>query len=262
MPKNFSIADEPSTSSDLKGQNALITGASSGLGRHMAETLARAGANVAVCARRMERLSELVSKIAEGGGRAIPIELDVTDHASVSNAISTAESALGRLSILINNAGVARAGLIVDQTPDDYSYIMDTNVKGSWLVARAVGAHMIRHGSGGKIVNISSIAATQVGKQLSLYSMSKAALEIMTRAMAKEWLRYNIQVNAIAPGFIMTDMNRDFFLSERGQKAIAEFPTGRIGVPSDLDGVLLLLVSGDSRSITGSIMVADDGQTL
>ena len=262
MSKNSSIADEPSVSCDLKGQNAIITGASGGLGRHMAETLAKAGASVAVCARRMERLSELVSRIEEGGGRAVPIELDVTDHASVSKAISTAESALGRLSILINNAGVARAGLITDQTLDDYSYIMDTNVKGAWLVARAVGAHMIRHESGGKIVNISSIAATQVGKQLSLYSMSKAALDIMTRAMAKEWLRYNIQVNAIAPGFIMTDMNRDFFLSERGQKAIAEFPTGRIGAPSDLDGVLLLLVSGNADSITGSVIVADDGQTF
>ena len=246
----------------LEGKNALVTGASSGLGRHMALTLARAGARIAACARNAERLAALVADIEAIDGRAIPIALDVTHGDSVRSAVETAETELGPITILVNNAGVARPRFVVDHDEADYDHILDTNLKGAWLVASEIGRHMIRHAHGGKIVNTSSIAASEVGKQLSLYGMSKAGLELMTRAMAKEWARHDIQVNAIAPGFILTDMNREFFATERGQRAIEQFPRHRLGEPGDLDGLLLLLVSDASRLITGSVIVIDDGQSL
>jgi len=246
----------------LDGKNALVTGASSGLGRHIALTLARAGARVAVCARHAQRLAALVGEVEAFNGRAIAIALDVTDGDSVQNAVETAETELGPVTILVNNAGVARPRYIVDHDEADYDHIMDTNLKGAWLVATELGRHMIRHGHGGKIVNMSSIASSDVGRQLSLYGMSKAGLELMTRAMAREWARHDIQVNAIAPGFILTDMNRGFFATKQGQQAIAQFPRQRIGEPRDLDGLLLLLVSNASRFITGSVVVIDDGQSL
>ena len=246
----------------LDGKNALVTGASRGLGRHIALTLARAGARVAVCARHAQRLAALVGEVEAFDGRAIAIALDVTDGDSVRNAVEIAETELGSITILVNNAGVARPRFIVDHDEADYDHIMDTNLKGAWLVATELGRHMIRHGHGGKIVNMSSIAAIEVGRQLSLYGMSKAGLELMTRAMAREWARHDIQVNAIAPGFILTDMNREFFATEQGQQAIARFPRQRIGEPRDLDGLLLLLVSDASRFITGSVVVIDDGQSL
>jgi NAD(P)-dependent dehydrogenase (short-subunit alcohol dehydrogenase family) len=246
----------------LDGKNALVTGASSGLGRHIALTLARAGARVAVCARHAQRLAALVGEVEAFDGRATAIALDVTDGDSVRDAVASAESELGPITILVNNAGVARPRFIVDHDEADYDHIMDTNLKGAWLVATELGRHMIRHGHGGKIVNMSSIASYDVGRQLSLYGMSKAGLELMTRAMAREWARHDIQVTAIAPGFILTDMNRGFFATAQGQQAIAQFPRQRIGEPRDLDGLLLLLVSDASRFITGSVVVIDDGQSL
>ena len=246
----------------LEGKNALVTGASSGLGLHIAVTLARAGARVAACARRSDRLATLVAEIEAFDGRAIPITLDVTDAESVRKAVVVAETELGALTILINNAGVARPKNISDSNEADYDHTMGINLKGAWLVATEVGRHMIRHGHGGKIVNMSSTAAFDVDKQLSLYSMSKAGLEMMTRSMAKEWARYDIQVNALAPGYVMTDLNSAFFASERGQRMIEGFPRRRLGEPADLDGAVLLLVSETSRYITGSVIVIDDGQSL
>ncbi len=246
----------------LEGKTALVTGASSGLGRRSALILARAGAKVALSARRVEKLAELSDEIAAFDGRAMPIRLDVTDAASVREAVEAAETELGPLGILINCAGISVETWITEFDEADFDSVMDTNVKGAWLVAQEVGRRMIRHGAGGKIVNIASVLAQAVLPTLSVYSMSKAAVVQMTKAMALEWARHDIQVNAIAPGYIETEINREHFESEAGQAHIAGLLRGRIGQPADLDGVLMLLVSEASGFMTGSVITLDDGQTL
>lgn len=246
----------------LEGKTALVTGASSGLGRRSALILARAGAKVALSARRVEKLAELSDEIAAFDGRAMPIRIDVTDAASVREAVEAAETELGPLGILINCAGISVETWITEFDEADFDSVMDTNVKGAWLVAQEVGRRMIRHGAGGKIVNIASVLAQAVLPTLSVYSMSKAAVVQMTKAMALEWARHDIQVNAIAPGYIETEINREHFESEAGQAHIAGLLRGRIGQPADIDGVLMLLVSEASGFMTGSVITLDDGQTL
>ena len=246
----------------IEGRAALVTGASSGLGRHMALSLARGGAHVALTARRIGRLESLAEEIAAFGGRAVPISLDVTDAASVAAGVAAAEDALGALTILVNNAGIAEAKWLLDHDERAFDRIMDTNLKGAWLVATEVGRRMIRHEQGGAIVNIASIAGVRAHPQLSVYGMSKAALIQMTRAMALEWARYRIRVNALAPGYIETEMNEGFFRSDDGQAVIAGFPNRRIGRPADLDGPLMLLVSDAGAFITGTVITLDDGQGL
>ena len=246
----------------IEGRAALVTGASSGLGRHMALSLARGGAHVALTARRIGRLESLAEEIAAFGGRAVPIALDVTDAASVAAGVAAAEDALGALTILVNNAGIAEAKWLLDHDERAFDRIMDTNLKGAWLVATEVGRRMIRHEQGGAIVNIASIAGVRAHPQLSVYGMSKAALIQMTRAMALEWARYRIRVNALAPGYIETEMNEGFFRSDDGQALIAGFPNRRIGRPADLDGPLMLLVSDAGAFITGTVITLDDGQGL
>ena len=248
--------------STLDGKTALVTGASSGLGRHFALTLARAGAKVALAARRAENLNDLADEIAGFDGRAMPIRIDVTDSESIQAGIDAAETELGPLSILVNNAGISVESWITDFTESDYDAVMYTNVKGAWLVAQEVGRRMIRHGEGGKIVNLASVLADAVLPTLSVYSMTKAAVVQMTRAMALEWARYDIQVNVIAPGYIETEINRAHFQSEAGKAQVARMLRGRLGQPSDLDGALMLLVSEASNFMTGSIITVDDGLTL
>ncbi len=244
----------------LEGEVALVTGASSGLGRRFALTLARAGARVAIAARRIARLEELAAEIEGFDGRALPIELDVTDPENVRQAVTAAETELGPITILINNSGISIEKRITDYDEADYDRIMDTNAKGAFFVAQEVGRHMIAHGRAGRIVNIASVAAFDAMPGLAIYAMSKAAVAQMTRAMAREWLRYDINVNAICPGYIATEMNTEYFASEPGQKLIARLPRRRIGSPEDLDGLILLLASEASRFMTGSIIAIDDGQ--
>ena len=246
----------------LDGKTALVTGASSGLGRRFALILARAGAKVALAARRAENLNELADEIAGFDGRAMPIRIDVTDSANVRAGIDAAETELGPLSILVNNAGISIESWITEFTEPDYDAVMDTNVKGAWLVAQEVGRRMIRHGGGGKIVNLASVLADAVLPTLSVYGISKAAVVQMTRAMALEWARHDIQVNAIAPGYIETEMNQAHFQSEAGKAQVARMLRGRLGQPSDLDGALMLLVSEASNFMTGSVITVDDGLTL
>ena len=244
----------------LEGRNVLLTGASAGLGLHFAHTLAEAGAKLALGARRVERLDELAAKLRKGGTTVEPVALDVTDAKSVVAAIDAAEKALGPLDVLVNNAGVASPKWIVDTTEADYDMIMDTNAKGAWLVAQEVGRRMIARKKGGQIVNIASMGGLIVSRHLGAYGMSKAAAIHMTKAMALEWARHGINVNAICPGYVSTEMNGDFFASDEGKKFVATFMRRRLMEPQDLDGPLLLLASGVSRAMTGSVIACDDAQ--
>jgi NAD(P)-dependent dehydrogenase (short-subunit alcohol dehydrogenase family) len=242
------MPDDLTTAFDLEGQSALVTGASSGLGRRFALTLARAGAHVAIAARRTDRLAELAAEIEAFDGRALPVRLDVTDVESVRHAVHNAETELGAISILVNNSGVSEIKHITEYDEADYDRVMDTNAKGAFFVAH------------GRIINIASVTALEPMPGLAVYAMSKSAVAMMTRAMAWDWARHDINVNAICPGYIETEMNSEFFHSPQGQKLIARLPRQRIGEPADLDGILLLLASRHSRFITGSIITVDDGQ--
>jgi len=246
---------------DLTGQVGIVTGASSGLGRQFAVTLARAGAKVAVAARRVERLEELVRQIESFDGRAIPVALDVTDPASVRACVEAAETELGPIGVLVNNAGVAGRQPTLDVTEADWDRVVDTNLKGVWLMAQEVARHMVRLGHGGSIVNVGSILGLGGSSGVAAYCASKAGVVNLTKALAVEFARHDIRVNALAPGYIETDMNRDYLASEAGQAMIRErIPQRRTGRLEDLDGALLLLASSASRFMTGSVLVVDGGQ--
>ncbi|MEO0318961.1 MAG: hypothetical protein RL404_2638 [Pseudomonadota bacterium] len=249
---------------NFKGKVALVTGASSGLGARFAKVLADAGATVVLAARRTDRLKELRAEIESAGGAARLVTLDVTDHASIKAAIAHAETEAGPIDILVNNSGVSTTGKLVDVTPEDYDFVFDTNTKGSFFVAQEVAKRMILRSKAEpsrqfRIINIASVAGLRVLSQIGVYCMSKAAAVQMTKAMALEWGRYGINVNAICPGYIETEINRDYFASEGGKKLIDVLPRKRVGKPEDLDGLLLLLSSDESRFINGAIMTADDG---
>lgn len=243
----------------LKGRNALITGASAGLGQHFAMTLARAGAKVVLAARRMEKLHAVAAEIESTGGNALPVVMDVTDADSARIGFTTAQEALGTISIIVNNAGVTTVSSALALTENDWYHVIDTNLKGAWLVAREAARRLVEVTTAGSIINIVSILATRVAGNLSAYAASKAGLEHLTRAMALEWARHNIRVNAIAPGYILTDINREFFQSPAGGAMVKRIPQRRIGTPKDLDGALLLLASDASRYMTGSTIVVDGG---
>lgn len=246
-------------SKNLAGKTALITGASSGLGYHFAELLAGAGARVALAARRTDRLDKLAQSIRAGGGEAFSVRMDVTDTPGIRIAVAEVEDALGPIDILINNSGISAQQKIVDVEEADYDAVLDTNTRGAFFVAQAVARRMIDHGKGGRIVNISSVLALKVLSQLSLYCMSKAAVVQMTKAMALEWGRYGINTNALCPGYIETDFNRDYWATEPGQKLLKMLPRRRIGKAADLDGLIMALVSDGGGFINGAVIAADDG---
>ncbi|MCW5749883.1 MAG: SDR family oxidoreductase [Alphaproteobacteria bacterium] len=247
----------------LDGKTALVTGASSGLGARFAEVLARAGARVALAARRTDRLGALAERIAGFDGRAMPVRCDVTDRASIAEAFEAAETELGPVGIVINNSGVSVQKKAVDISEADYDHVFDTNTRGAFFVAQEGARRMIRHGLEGRIVNIASVAGLKVLGQLSVYCMSKAAVVQMTRAMALEWGRQGINVNAICPGYIETEINADYWGTEGGKRLVSMLPRRRVGDPKDLDGILLMLAAGEeSRFINGAIIPVDDGLTL
>lgn len=255
-------ADISLPSFDLTGKTALVTGATSGLGRRFALVLAKAGASVAITGRRVDRLETLKAEIEALGGRALPIALDVTDARSIEACVATAEAGLGPVNILVNNAGMNVEAMAHEVTPEGYDTMFDTNVRGAFFMAQAVGKRMLARGEGGRIINIASIGAFTQLPGLTIYCMTKAAIAMMTKSLAKEWARKNINVNAMCPGFIETELNSDWFHTEGGQKQIKSFLRRRLGVESDLDGTLLLLASDHARFITGSLFTADDGQSL
>jgi NAD(P)-dependent dehydrogenase (short-subunit alcohol dehydrogenase family) len=246
----------------LKGKVAVVTGASSGLGERFAEILSDAGASVALAARRTDRLKSLADRIFAAGGTAITVKLDVNDYDNIQGAFAEVRQKLGGTDILINNSGVSKQGRIVDVTPDDYDFTMNTNTKGAFFVAQAAARDMIDRKVEGRIINIASVAGMRVLSQLSVYCMSKAAVVHMTKAMALEWARYGINTSAICPGYIETEINRDYWATPGGQKLIEMLPRKRVGDVKDLDGLVLLLASGEARFINGAIIAADDGLSI
>ena len=252
---------------DLSGRVAFITGASSGLGAQFARTLARAGAGVVLASRRVEKLKELRARIEGEGGDAHVIELDVTDHDSIKSAVAHAETEMGSIDILVNNSGVSTTQRIQDVTPEDYDFIFDTNVKGAFFVAQEVGKRMLARSrgaapgsfTGGRIINIASMAGLKVLPQIGAYCMSKAAVVQMTRAMALEWGRFGINVNAICPGYIDTEINHHHWQTEQGRKLMDMLPRKRVGQPQDLDALLVVLASDQSHFVNGAVIAADDG---
>ena len=246
----------------LDGKIALVTGASSGLGWRFAQILAQAGAGVALAARSTDKLEQLKREIESDGGKASVVKMDVTDVASVRAAVVLAESALGGIDILVNNSGVNKQQRAVEVEEADYDYVADTNCKGAFFVAQAVGRSMIARKCPGRIVNIASVAGLRVLAQLSTYCMSKAAVVQMTKALALEWGRYGINVNAVCPGYIETGINRDYWQTEGGKKLVNMLPRRRVGQPEDLDGLVLLLASAQSNFINGAVIAADDGLAL
>ena len=247
---------------ELDGKCALVTGANGDLGSHFAKTLAKAGANVAVAARRPETLREVLDSIAAAGGRAHPVALDVTDPASVARAFDDAEKALGPITVVVNNAGIAVTKPLLDHTEEDWRRVMDVNLDGAWRVAQTAARRMVAHQQGGSIVNIASILGLRVTPQLPSYAASKAALIHLTRAMALELARHRIRVNALAPGYVETSMNRDVFASDAGQALIKRIPQRRIGRPEELDGALLLLASDAGSYTTGAVFAIDGGHLV
>ncbi|WP_428246849.1 SDR family oxidoreductase [Ferrovibrio sp.] len=246
---------------ELQGKVALITGASSGLGERFAEILSAEGAAVALAARRTDRLAALAERVTKAGGTAVTVKMDVTDIPGIQAAVAEVEQKLGKIDILLNNSGVSAQGKLLDVTPDDYDFTMNTNTKGAFFVAQAVARGMVARKIEGRIINIASLAGLRVLSQLSVYCMSKAAVVHMTRAMAMEWARYGINTNAICPGYIETEINRDHWQTEGGKKLMQMLPRRRVGDVQDLDGLIKLLASPGSRFINGAIITADDGMS-
>jgi NAD(P)-dependent dehydrogenase (short-subunit alcohol dehydrogenase family) len=244
---------------DLAGQVALVTGASSGIGRHLAALLAAAGAKVALAARRADRLAEAAREIEAAGGRCLPIALDVTRSESVAGAVAAAESGLGPLTILVNNAGVTVAKPVLQHTEEEWDHVLDTNLKGAWLMAREFAQHLVDRRRPGRIVNIASVLGVRTIAWVPSYSAAKAGLIHLTHVLAMELARYGILVNAIAPGYVETDFNRDFLRSEAGKKLEARIPLRRVGRADDLDGAMLLLASPAGAYITGAVIAVDGG---
>ncbi len=255
---------------DLSGRVALITGASGGLGAQFAKTLSGAGAAVVLASRRLDRLKDLRSHIEAAGGDAHVVELDVTDPQSIAMGAAKAEAEVGPIDILVNNSGVSTTQRLLEVKPEDFDFIFDTNVRGAFFVAQEVGRRMVARArgeapganNGGRIINIASMAGLKVLPQIGAYCMSKAAVIQMTRAMALEWGRFGINVNAICPGYIDTEINHHHWDTEQGQKLINMLPRKRVGHPRDLDALLVMLASGESGFVNGAVIAADDGFAL
>jgi NAD(P)-dependent dehydrogenase (short-subunit alcohol dehydrogenase family) len=240
----------------------LITGASGGLGQHFSRLLAGAGAAVAACGRRTDLLAALVDDISREKGRAVALEMDVTSCASIEAAVTAAEAELGPIDVLVNNSGTSLARDAVEVTEADYDRVMGTNAKGTFFVATAVARRMVARGTGGSIINISSVAATRPMAQRSVYCFSKAAISHMTRVLALEWAQHDIRVNAIAPGWLGTPDNRALFERPEYQDHLRRFPRRRLGRPEHLDAALMMLASDAGDFITGESILIDDGYSL
>jgi NAD(P)-dependent dehydrogenase (short-subunit alcohol dehydrogenase family) len=255
---------------DLSGRVAMVTGASSGLGAQFAKTLAAAGAGVVLAARRIERLKTLRAEIEAADGDAHVVGLDVDDVDSIRAAVAHAETEMGTIDILVNNSGIGATQKLTDVNPADYDRVMNTNARGAFFVAQEVAKRMIARSkgaapgtfTGGRIVNIASMAGLRVFAQLGVYCISKAAVVHMTRAMALEWGRYGINVNAICPGYIDTEINHHVWQTEAGQKMVQDMPRRRVGQAKDLDVVLMMLCANESHFVNGAVISADDGQAL
>ena len=246
----------------LQGRRALVTGASSGLGRHFALSLAKAGAAVIVAARSVDKLAEPVAEIKAMGGEASAVRLDVTDAASVKSGFDQIEASGGVADVIVNNAGLAVSRPLLEQTEADWDSVLDTNLKGAWLVAQEAARRLVAAKRPGSIVNIASITGERVAGGVAPYCTSKAGVMHLTRAMALELARHGVRVNALAPGYVQTELNKDFLVSEAGERLRSRIPQRRFGLPEELDGPLLLLASDAGAYITGSIIFADGGHLV
>jgi NAD(P)-dependent dehydrogenase (short-subunit alcohol dehydrogenase family) len=244
----------------LDGKVALITGAGSGLGRQFAETLSDAGASVVLAARRREKLEETAELVRNKGGNAICLELDVTDSLSVTNCVRETTSEFGTPDILVNNAGIAKQAYLTDISEDDWDAVLDTNLKGVFMVAQAVVKSMINADKHGSIINIASVLGLRVSKALGSYIAAKSAVVQLTKAMAIEWSRYNIRVNALAPGYFITEINQEQFADGSVEEFLMRrVPMSRVGDLHEIAGPLLLLASDAGSYMTGSIIAVDGG---
>ncbi len=248
---------------DLTGRTALITGSSSGLGANFARVLARAGAVTVLAARRLDKLESLAREIEAAGGKAMAVQMDVTDPASVDAAFAAIQSELGRpCDIIINNSGIARDNWFTRMSEEDWRAVMDTNLDGVWRVAKAGANALMEAGKPGSIINIASITALRPSQTISAYAASKAAVDHLTRVMALELARYKIRVNAIAPGYFKTDINDEFLESEEGERMRKRVPMRRYGDYDELAGPMLLLASEAGSYMTGSTIVVDGGHVV
>jgi NAD(P)-dependent dehydrogenase (short-subunit alcohol dehydrogenase family) len=244
---------------DLHGRTALVTGASAGFGRHFAKTLANAGATVVVAARRRDLLEALVGEIHATGGRATAVDMDVLDGASIAAAFANAP---GPIDVVVNNAGISIVQPPLDLDEAGWDAVVNTNLRGAWLVAQTAARALVAAKRPGRIVNIASIVGLRPIGHLAPYAAAKAGLIHLTRTLAMEWARHDIQVNAIAPGYVETDLNREFWDSPAGKRLIERIPQRRLGRLADLDGPLLLLASDAGAFMTGSVLVVDGGHTV
>ncbi|WNX61549.1 SDR family oxidoreductase [Acinetobacter baumannii] len=247
---------------DVKDKYILITGASSGLGHHIAELFAKAGANIVICARRLERLKELESHIKnEYGVQVYTFALDVNDRSAVKDMLSSLEAKGVTVDVLINNAGVSDTKRFLDYNDEDWDKIVDTNLKAPWQCAQEVVQHMIKAERKGSIINITSILSQSTNLGVSPYCASKAGLRHLTEVMAVELARFGINVNAIAPGYMITEINEEYLTSEAGQQLLKKIPTRKFVEFDDLNGPLLLLASQAGQGITGIEIKVDGGHS-
>jgi NAD(P)-dependent dehydrogenase (short-subunit alcohol dehydrogenase family) len=246
----------------LDGKAALVTGASSGFGRHFAHVLAEAGAKVVLAARRLDVLKQLEAEVRGRGGQAAAVAMDVTDRASVAKAFADAETALGPITILVNNAGIPSGSFFNRTTEEEWREVMSVNLDGVFRVGQEAARRMAANRTGGSIINTASLLGFGVIKGLSTYSATKAAVISLTKSMALELARDNIRVNALAPGYFATEFNEAYLASEAGRRMLVRVPMGRAGAVEELDGPLLLLASDAGRFMTGSVITVDGGHLL
>jgi NAD(P)-dependent dehydrogenase (short-subunit alcohol dehydrogenase family) len=246
---------------DMTGRTALVTGGGSGLGRQFSLTLAAAGATVVLAARRRAPLEEVADAIRQRGGIAHCLVLDVADKDQVDAAFSSS-SQLEAIDVLVNNAGIAAGSSLLDMEVETWDQVLNVNLKGAWLVARATAKHMIASNTRGSIINVSSVLGSAVQKGTGNYPAAKAALTHLTRCMAVEWARFGIRVNALAPGYFATDLSASYLESAQGSAMLKRIPQRRLGSPDELSGALLLLASQASNYMTGCVVTVDGGLAL
>ena len=246
----------------VQGKVALVTGASSGLGAHFSKVLASAGAKVIVAARRVEKLASVVDEINTSGGIATAVALDITNQESVIEAMDKGEAEFGPISILVNNAGVGDSKRFINVDEDSWDFVINTNLKGSWTVANQLSKRLIANKSSGSIINIASILGFRVSLGESTYAISKAGVIQMTKAMALELGHKGIRVNALCPGYFKTEINEDYFNTEKGQTYIKSTPAKRLGRLEELNAPLLMLASDAGSFINGAALPVDGGHLV
>ncbi len=246
----------------LEGRVALVTGASSGFGRHFAPVLAHAGAKVVLAARRTDLIEQEARRIRDDGGEALAVTMDVTDSASIAAALDEIEAQFGLVTLVVNNAGITIPKMLVDLTDDDWTGVVDTNLNGVAYVTREAARRMIEAGRGGSVVNIASILAHRVQKSLTNYAATKAAVVQFTKTAALELAQYDIRVNALCPGYFQTELNGQWFKTDEGQALIQRIPQRRTGELHELNGPLLLLASDAGSLMTGASIIVDGGHVL